>query len=230
MAGITLLIRADEFGLYHAANQAIEEGFETGLLTCATLVGCGSWLREAVALIHAHSQWEVGLEVRLDCTATGCSWGPVSGRSLVPSLVTRAGDFPSRLIEHATPEDIRQEFDAQINRVLKYGIRPAFLECDSDSPLVEQALAEFSGVYGIPARMASFGFRPFDPASSLFEEGAYLWVVRPAQDTPETWGMWSEPGSHVSDARAVCDPELAARLAGLSVRCCTFGEYLQTLT
>jgi predicted glycoside hydrolase/deacetylase ChbG (UPF0249 family) len=230
MAGATLIVRADYFGLSHAANQAIEEGFEAGMLTSCTLAGCGSWLREAVELIQAHPLREVGLEIQLHCGASGCSWGPVSGRALVPTLVTRTGDFPPRLSEHATAEDVRREFDAQINRLLSHGIRPAFLECGSDSSLVDHALLEFSSVYSIPARTESFGLIPFDPAASGVESGSYLWVVRPAQDSPESWGMWPEAGGHVADARAICDPDLAARLDALGVRRCTFRDYLQSLT
>jgi hypothetical protein len=234
MDGISLVIRADDFGLYHAANQAVEEGFEAGLLTCATLAGAGPWLREAVALAHAHPNWELGLEIQLHCEAVGCAWGPISGRALVPSLVTQAGDFLPRLSDTAAFDDVRREFDAQINRLLQHGIRLAFLECASPSPLVDQALAEFSGTYGIPARMTDFGLRQVDlggegEAPAGLDTGAYLWVVRPAQDTPETWALWPSPGRHQVDARAVCDPELAAALESRGVRRCTFQEYLRTL-
>jgi predicted glycoside hydrolase/deacetylase ChbG (UPF0249 family) len=234
MDGISLVIRADDFGLYHAANQAVEEGFETGLLTCATLAGAGPWLREAVELSHAHPGWEVGLEVQLHCDAAGCAWGPVAGRALVPSLVTQTGDFPPRLSDAATADDVRREFDAQINRLLQHGVRPTFLECASNSPLVDQALAEFSGAYGIPARMTNFGLRPVDlggggAALAGLDAGAYLWVVRPAQDTPESWALWPSPGRHQADARAVCNPELAGLLERHGVRRCRFQEYFQRL-
>src|SRR6516164_5416062 len=99
MEDVSLIIRADHFGLYHAADQAIEEGFEAGLLTTATLAGAGAWWREAVALARAYSHWEIGLEVQLHCDAVGGAWGPVSGRALVPSLVDREGDFPPAFSE-----------------------------------------------------------------------------------------------------------------------------------
>jgi predicted glycoside hydrolase/deacetylase ChbG (UPF0249 family) len=231
MEDISLIIRADHFGLSHTANQAIEEGFEAGLLTTATLSGVGLWWREAVELARAHTHWEIGLDVQLHCDAKGCAWGPVCGRALVPSLVNCEGDFPTTLSSLATMEDIRKEMDAQINRALGHGIRPAYLECGSDSPLVDLALAEFSSVYGLPARTTFFGLRPVDSSQITgLGPGAYLWVVRPAQDSPETWAMWSDPGRHAADARAVCDPEIAATLESRGVRRCSFAKYLRSLS
>jgi YdjC-like protein len=240
MEGTSLIIRADDFGLYHAANQAIEEGFEAGLLTSATLAGAGPWLREAVALLHEHPQWEVGLELQLNCGGAGCSWGPVAGRVLVPSLVTHTGDFPPQLSDSAALDDVRREFDSQINRLLNHGVRPAFLECVSDSPLVNEALGEFGGVYNIPARMTAFGLcrlnpsrddEPFEPGKALgtLGGGAYLWVVRPAHEVPETWALWSSPRCHAADALAVCDPQLAALMERRGIRRRTFQEHLQSL-
>jgi predicted glycoside hydrolase/deacetylase ChbG (UPF0249 family) len=230
MEDVSLIIRADHFGLYHAADQAIEEGFEAGLLTTATLAGAGAWWREAVALARACPHWEIGLEVQLHCDALGGAWGPVSGRTLVPSLVDRGGDFPPTLHESAIIEDVRREMDAQINRALGHGIRPAYLECASESPLVDQALAEFSSAYGIPARIASLGPRATDSSQLVgLGAGTHLWVVRPAHDSPESWGMWSDPARNAADARAVCDPELAAALANRGVRLRSFLEYLHSL-
>jgi predicted glycoside hydrolase/deacetylase ChbG (UPF0249 family) len=237
MDGVSLIIRADDFGLYHAANQAIEEGFETGILTSATLAGAGPWLSEAVSFLQDHPTWEVGLELQLHCTPSGCAWGPVAGRVLVPSLVTITGDFPPMVSEHATLADLRREMDAQLNRVLQHGIRPAFLECAAESTLIDQALGELSGAYGIPARMTTHGLSPlnpsdaadpFDPSRALrsLKAGAYLWVVRPAQDTPETWAIWSADPRHQADARAICDPELSSLLVRQRIRQITFQQYL----
>src|SRR5262249_37557914 len=104
----------------------------------------------------------------------------------------------------------------------------------SISPLVDQALAECSGAYGIPARMTSLGLRPVDLGSgdaalAGLGAGAYLWVGRPGPGTPGALALWPSPGRHQADARAVCDPELAAALESRGVRRCTFQEYLRTL-
>src|SRR5262245_66523445 len=116
MDAISLIVRSDEFGLCHAANQAICEGFEAGVVTCAALAVVGPWLAEAAGLIHEHPEWEIGLQLLLHCTTVGCRWGPAAGPAAVPSLVDARGTFPPHLAEAATPEDIIRELKAQVDR------------------------------------------------------------------------------------------------------------------
>src|SRR5437868_12631252 len=84
---LSLIVRGDDFGLCHAANQAICEAFETGLLTCASLLVTTPWLAEAVTLAQGHAEWELGLQLTLHCPTAGYRWGPVLGAAAVPSLV-----------------------------------------------------------------------------------------------------------------------------------------------
>ena len=46
-APLSRRFRVDDFGLCHAANQAVLEAFETGLLTCASLAVVSPWAAEA---------------------------------------------------------------------------------------------------------------------------------------------------------------------------------------
>src|SRR2546421_11418545 len=106
MEGISLIVRADDFGLCHAANQAILEGFETGLLTCASLAVVCPWVAEAATLAHGHPEWEIGVQLMLTCPAAGCRWGPVAGAAAVPSLADATGAFPARLPAAARARDL----------------------------------------------------------------------------------------------------------------------------
>src|SRR6516164_1373230 len=90
---ISLIVRGDHFGLCHASNQALWEGFEAGVLTCASLAVTGPWVAEAAVLAHDHQEWEIGLLLNVTCDTVGCRWGPVAGPSLVPSLVGPTGNF-----------------------------------------------------------------------------------------------------------------------------------------
>jgi len=67
---ISLIVRGDDLGLCHAANEAICEAFETGLLTCASLVVTTPWLAEALRLAHEHPEWEIGLQLVLHARPT----------------------------------------------------------------------------------------------------------------------------------------------------------------
>src|SRR5262249_17728119 len=141
MNDISLIVRADSFGLCHAANQAVCEAFETGVLTCASLVVAAPWAAEAVALAREHPEWEVGLRLMLHCPTAGCRWGPVAGAGVVPSLVEAGGMFRPGLADTATEGDVVRELEAQGARARALGLTISFLECDEASrPLVGPAL------------------------------------------------------------------------------------------
>src|SRR3954452_7382769 len=123
-----LIVRADAFGLCHAANQAVLEAFETGLLTCASLAVVSPWAAEAVGLLHEHPEWEVGVQLVLHAPGGGCRWGPVAGAARVPGLVGPGGCFPERLADGADAGEVAAELEAQVERARAWGLTPAFLE------------------------------------------------------------------------------------------------------
>src|SRR5438045_2619303 len=94
---IRLAVLGDGLGLSHAGNCAIEEAFELGVLTCATLAPAGPWLAEAAGLLRDYPHWPVGLLLALECRSAGARWGPVAGAAAVPSLVRPTGDFGPEL-------------------------------------------------------------------------------------------------------------------------------------
>src|SRR5262249_7671856 len=148
----------------------------------------------------------------LHCDTAGCRWGPVAGSAAVPSLTEPAGTFPHRLSPAADPADIARELEAQAGRARTWHITPSFLEYVGDShPAVDESLRRLSEQFGVPARMTSWGLQtiawPPDEAPGRTPEvvlletlgalppGNFLWVVHPAQYTPETWGLWDEAGA-----------------------------------
>ena len=245
MDGISLIVRGDDFGLCHASNQAIEEAFETGLLSCATLAVYGPWVAEAVEMVRGHPEWEVGLQLGLHCASAGCRWGPVAGAVVVPSLVENTGTFASSLSESARPEDITRELDAQIERARAWHIEPAYLEFDGAAhPAVEAELLRLSERLGAPARMTNWGIQrlaaavggPADVAAvrKALEEltaGVYVWAARPAQDSPETWAFWPDyetAQARHAEALALCDPEIIALIQRRGIELISFRQHLET--
>jgi predicted glycoside hydrolase/deacetylase ChbG (UPF0249 family) len=241
MDTISLIVRADDFGLCHAANQAIEEGFEAGLLTCASLAIACPWVAEAVALARAHPEWEIGLQLVLTCPVAGCRWGPVAGPTAVPSLTDATGAFAAHLSAAAWAEEIGREWEAQIERTRAWGIAPAYLEYVGEvHPDLDRILQQMSERHGLPARLAAWGVQPL-PAMDGGEEavrealtaltpGTYLWVTRPAHDSPETWGLWPEgdtAGQRDADARAVCSAAVAAVVRERGIETISFRQHVE---
>jgi predicted glycoside hydrolase/deacetylase ChbG (UPF0249 family) len=242
---IFLIVRGDGFGLCHAANQAIVESFETGLLTSTSLMAAGPWVTEAADFVHLNPHWEVGVELVLRCCTKGCRWGPVSGPSAVPSLVAPSGTFLAALPESAPPEQVFHELNAQVQRARLLGLEPAYLEYSGeDHVAVDSALQQLSEEMGVPARMMASHVRPLPlseeaekrrlpalrEAFTALERGTYVWVTHPAQDSPETWALWHDyaiaEASH-ADHESVCSSELRALLDGIGIQRISFRQHLQ---
>jgi predicted glycoside hydrolase/deacetylase ChbG (UPF0249 family) len=240
MDTLSLIVRGDEFGLCHASNQAIWEGFEAGLLTCASLMITGPWVAEAAALAHDHPEWEIGLHLNLVCDTEGCRWGPIAGATAVPSLVEPNGAFCRNLTAQASAEDISREMEAQVDRALAWGITPAFLECaEAAHPLVSDTLHRLSERRGILTRMTDWGLRPlFNPGESVnaksalaaLAPGAYLWIVCPSQPAPETCALWPEAERirRHADARAMVDPEVLAVIKKQGIELLSFRQHAES--
>jgi hypothetical protein len=243
MDTINLIVRGQEFGLCHAANQATCEGFEAGVLTCASLLVAGPWLAEAVALAHAHREWEIGLQLTLTCPTAGCRWGPVAPATLVPSLVEPTATFPRRLATDANAAEIARELEAQVERARAWGITPAYLDFMGEAgPEVDAAVQHLGGRLGIPTGTTCWGIASmiqrapgsaFQPCEQLrdLRPGTHLWEVRPAQASPETWGLWpdeEQARARQADALAICDPELIALVRSKSIELLSFRQHIET--
>jgi predicted glycoside hydrolase/deacetylase ChbG (UPF0249 family) len=245
MDGIALIVGGDHFGLAHAANQAIEEAFETGMLTCASLAVVSPWAAEAVVLAGKHPEWELGLQLQLHSPTAGCRWGPVAGAAAVPSLVATTGHFHPTIPTTATADDVVRELEAQVDRALAWGIKPAYLGyVSSPHPAVEETLPRLSERLGAPARMTDWGIQPLRVGSSeepfsiagLLEAlrnltvGTYLWVTHPAQETPETWAIWGEEtaGVYQREALALGDPGVCIVLRERGISLVSFRQHLET--
>jgi hypothetical protein len=242
MDTISLIVRASHFGLSHSSNQAICEGFELGVLTCASLIAAGPWLAEAAGLVHDHPEWEIGLELVLTCDGAGCRWGPIAGAGRVPGLVDPRGTFSTQLASTIAAEEIAQEFNAQVERVRAWGITPAYLDYEGDAnPVVDANLHQFSERLGIPARMTDWGLTSIlrnTPASPLnardvlgsLSSGVHLWAVSPAHDSPETWALWPDEERarcNQADALAICDPEIRALIEKRGIERIGFRQHVE---
>jgi hypothetical protein len=238
MSGISLIVRGDDFGLSHTGNQSIAEAFDAGVLTCASLLVTGPWVAEAARLARANPEWEIGLQLNLSCNTAGCRWGPVSRD--VPGLVEPTGTFPAALALSARPEEIGRELQAQLDRARAWDVVPAYLEYDGEPGAeVEAVVRRLSEQHGIPARMNTWGIEPLtlargaEPMAVLTAcgPGVYLWVTRPAPESPETWALWPdsvEARERSLDAALLCDGGLRKLFEDRRVELLSFRQHIET--
>lgn len=162
-----LIINADDFGLTAGINRAIVEAHRDGIVTSATLMANGKAFQDAVQLAASVPRLDVGCHVQL------VDGSPISGPSLVPTLVDSSGNFRRQLTGFAwaalqdkiAPGEIEMEATAQIRRLSAAGLTVSHLDTHKHAHMfapVLQPLLRAASACGVPAVR-----NPFAPAAAL---------------------------------------------------------------
>lgn len=149
-----LIITADDFGLSSGVNRAVEQGWKSGLLTCASIMGGGAAFDEAVKIARRNPALQIGLHLTL-----------VQGRAVLPpaelpDLVDGGGNFSENPVKSGIRYffdrglycQLKREIEAQINRVLDAGIALTHIDGHLNMhlhPTVFRILLELMPRYGI---------------------------------------------------------------------------------
>jgi hypothetical protein len=145
------VVHVDDLGMCHAANEGGFEALENGPATCGSLMVPCPWFAEAAARARARPELDLGIHLTLNSEWSHYRWGPVAGRSAVPSLLDEEGFLPRTSLEtvqRARPEEVEIELRAQIDRALGAGIDVTHL----DSHMGTCFFPPFIGIYARLAR------------------------------------------------------------------------------
>lgn len=149
-----LIINADDFGLSSGVNQAVEQAWQQGVLTQASLMAGGDAFDEAVAIAKRNPGLQVGLHLTL------VQGKPVLPPDKLPGLVGSNGCFPDnpvlvgmRLFFDPTIRmQLRNEIEAQILKVKQAGIPLSHIDGHLNiqmHPTVFSVLSELMQLHGI---------------------------------------------------------------------------------
>ena len=125
------VVHADDIGMCHAANEGAFEALRRGPATCGSVMVPCPWFGEAAAEARAHPELDLGVHLTLTSEFAHYRWGPVAGRSAVPSLLDAEGFLPRTLEEvarRARPEEVEVELRAQVEMALGAGIDVTHLD------------------------------------------------------------------------------------------------------
>jgi len=151
------LIRCDDIGMCHTVNMAAKQVMETGLpVSFSVMVAC-PWYQEAVTLLKQHPEVSVGVHLTLNAEWKQYRWGPVAGRSAVPSLVDSVGYFfPSRATFFANKpqlNEIEKELRSQMERALHSGLKIDYVDYHMgtavDRPELRVIVEKLAKEYGL---------------------------------------------------------------------------------
>jgi hypothetical protein len=121
-----LIIHADDFGMMHSVNTAIEEAFENHWITSASILVPCPWFPEVAQWAKAHPDADLGIHLALNADWTSYRWPPVSPQPKVSSLLDADGYLPlttEYVAAHAKMPDVEVETHAQVDKAKAAGIR-----------------------------------------------------------------------------------------------------------
>ncbi|HKN65253.1 MAG TPA: ChbG/HpnK family deacetylase [Gemmatimonadaceae bacterium] len=127
-----LVIRADDGGMSHSVNMALERLMQAGMPLSVSVMFACPWYQETAEILKRHPEVAVGVHLTLNSEWKNYRWGPVSGRSAVPTLVDDEGYFfPTSEALHQHHPDIREverELRAQIDRARRTGLKIDYVD------------------------------------------------------------------------------------------------------
>lgn len=127
-----LLLRLDDNGMNHSVNTAIKEVAETGIPFSTSVMFACPWYQETVSVLKNYPNLSVGVHLTLNAEWKYYRWGPVAGRSAVPSLVDTNGYFYSStaqfLASNYKLDEVEKELTAQIERAIHSGLKIDYVD------------------------------------------------------------------------------------------------------
>jgi len=201
-----LIINADDFGMCHDENEATIEGLRSGAFSSSTILVTCPWFEEAAEFARSTPSADLGVHLTLNAEWPRYKWGPVLGKSAVPSLADRRGYLWATVdlvYEHDQLDEVERELRAQIDKALDAGIDVTHLDCHM-GPL--QMRASYHEVYAkiardfrLPIRMVPrwamerLGMK--DVLEQIERDGTFFPdnFINPGKRTPETTpAFWIE--------------------------------------
>lgn len=154
MAG--LIINADDLGVHPEINRGILEAYRHGVLTSSTLLVTTKHFKETVANTILPTGLPVGIHL---CLTHGWS---VAARDAIPDLIDDEGRFrhtarkivSMRAQEKSFFDQVRTEFNAQIELARDHGVRPTHLDSHQHvhmNPTIFGIVEDLAAKHGIRA-------------------------------------------------------------------------------
>jgi len=180
---VYLIIRSDDAGMSHSVNMALERLIQTGMPVSVSVMFPTPWYQETVEILKRYPAVSVGIHLTLNSEWKNYRWGPVLGRSAVPTLVDAEGYFfqSSDALYQNRPDlrEVERELRAQIERALRSGVKIDYVDYHMGTAVgrpefrevTERLAREFalgmSGYFGEPRHDPQYWASPRDKADSL---------------------------------------------------------------
>ena len=120
-----LIVNCDDVGMCNAANMAVIDGMENGMITSGTIMTPCPWSGAIMDYAKNHPERDFGVHLTHTAEWSFYRWGPVASKDQVKGLCDPDG-FLWRSVEevyaHSNPAEALVEGRAQIKKVLASGV------------------------------------------------------------------------------------------------------------
>lgn len=235
-----LIINGDDFGMNHSSNEGTFLALKSGGITSATLMTPCPWMLEAAEWAKKNPQACIGVHTTLTSEWGRYKWGPVLGRTAVPSLCTPLGYFfddVPQVYMSAKPEEVDKEVRAQVERGLATGVDITHIDSHMGTmqyaPGYHEMYLKIAKDYNLPCRMAGHDLMDKFGAGYLIEMADKMGVLHPdvllMDDPPsiaetESWWKNQLAGIHAGKVTEIyihcgrIDPEMKATTGSMERR------------
>lgn len=162
------MIHADDAGITHSVNMAVERAFESGSISSSAIIVPSPWFPEIAEYARTHPQYDFGVHLALNSEFRYLRWGGAAPADQIPSLLDPQGflwpkvrDVSSRV--RAAEAEI--EMRAQIERARRVGVPITHLDTHMGSllstPELAQVYAKLGKEYKLPIMGPQYSVKPF---------------------------------------------------------------------
>lgn len=126
-----LLLHCDDAGMCTEANAGVQHYIKSGeILSAAVMMPCKN-AEEMVEWAKKYPNADVGVHLTLTSEWKTYRWSTLTDPKKVPGLIDSEGkmwrDVPE-VVQHATPKEVETEIHAQIDMMLKMGLKPSHID------------------------------------------------------------------------------------------------------
>ena len=216
---IKLIIRSDDIGFCHTANEACMKVYTDGISKSVEILATAPWFMEAVKLLKTQPKYDVGVHLCLTSEWENLKWRPLTAAS---TLTDADGYFPQFIWEnkklknsayllqkHINIVEVEREFRAQIELVKKYlpwaSHLSSHMGCTNANADVKALVDRLSVEYKLPIQMPQgiMSVKGFGGAAKSPEQKEQDLVAILKNLTPGTHFLIEHPGYDSGDMKGV---------------------------
>lgn len=126
-----LLLHCDDAGMCTEANEGVQNYIKSGdILSAAVMMPCPN-AEEMVKWANKYPNADIGVHLTLTSEWKTYRWTTLTDPEKVPGLIDPDGemwrDVPE-VVQNATPKEVETEIHAQIDKILKMGLKPSHID------------------------------------------------------------------------------------------------------